>query len=251
MALLDAGLEFLGCGDANEDVTIDQAVVLEGKASMTFENGIVGCILDQAFYLVASPQGVPSLNVSNSTIENAGLGIYASAGTATISSSTIVYNGGGVMQDTDGTNIATIDLSGGAAGGTNIVACSSNLEGPAGATGVSVLNTTSMPLNASNVAWDTPEPDVFACDANLGNCTCEAAGCADAPGANGMDAVSESTGAINTTGNTLSNFDCGRHDDQLDASCDPKKMTVFPWLPWVTCCPLPDGGGAFEVVCPG
>jgi hypothetical protein len=177
---------------------------------MTFENGTVQCILDQGFYLEASPKGVPSLTLKNTTIQNTGLGVYASAGTAAISGSTIRYNGGGVQQDTDGTNIATIDLSGGAEGGVNTVACSNSIEGtPWGyATGISVLNTTSHPLNASNVSWDTSGPDVFGCDAQLSDCTCEIASCATAPGADGMDAVYEAAGTITTTGNQLSTLDC-------------------------------------------
>ena len=230
---------FLQCpGFENGYNPTSQGVVLTGKASMTFENGTVDCLLNEGFYLQASLKGVPSLTLSNTTIENTGLAVYASAGAVAISSSTIEYNGGGVEQDTDGTNIATIDLSGGAEGGVNVVACSNAIEGPM-ATGVSVLNTTSRPLNASNMSWDTSGPDVFECDAQLGSCTCEISSCTDAPGANGMDAVYESNGIITTTGNQLSTLDC----TPPQISCTPQMGCDYSWL---VCCSR--DGGADECV---
>ena len=232
------GPGFLQCGFQDELVELQQGVVLSGTASMTFENGTVDCLQNEGFYLQASAKGVPSLTLSNTTIQNTGLAVYASAGAVAISSSTIEYNGGGVEQDTDGTNIGTIDLSGGAAGGVNVVACSNTIEGPM-ATGVSVLNTTSRPLNASNVSWDTSGPDVFECDAQLGSCTCEISSCTDAPGANGMDAVYESNGIITTTGNQLSTLDC----TPPQISCTPQMGCDYSWL---VCCSR--DGGADECV---
>ena len=45
-------------------------------------------------------------------VQSCGVGVYASAGLATISDSTIEYNDYGVWQDTDGINIGIIDISG-------------------------------------------------------------------------------------------------------------------------------------------
>jgi len=245
---LDAGPQFLSCGRLGSDLTVTQGVVLQGNASMTFENGAVQCVGEQGFLLQASSQGAPSLSLSNATIQNAGLGIQASAGTVTVSNSTLQYNGGAVEQDSDGTNVAAIDLSGGAAGGTNTIACSNRIQAP-GATGVSVLNTTSKALNASNVAWDTVGPDLFACNAQLASCICESAVCESPPGGDAMDAVTESMGAVTTTGNRLTKLDCTaglavalKHCDLTTKNCP---------LSWLTCCPLPDGGGQCDVVCPG
>jgi len=112
------------------------------------------------------------------------------------------------------------------------------------ATGVSVLNTTSRPLNASNVSWDTSGPDVFECNAQVSSCTCEIPGCTDTPGSNGMDAVYESTGTITTAGNQLSTLEC----TPPNVSCT---STLVPCLPWLVCC-SPDGGaGECAVSCPG
>jgi hypothetical protein len=89
--------------------------------------------------------------------------------------------------------------------------CSSNVEsiyGAGGLPGVSVLNTTSAVLNASHVAWDTPGPDVFGCDSTLSSCSCQTSGCAAPAGADGMDAVNESSGSITTTDNSLSTVSC-------------------------------------------
>ncbi len=218
---------------------VGQGVVLNGTASMTFENGRVGCIHNQAFYLEASPSGVPSLTLSNTLITETGLGVYASAGTAIISGSIFQDNGGGVEQDTDGTNSATIDLSGGGVdGGGNVIVCS-NKVWSAVAPGVSVLNRTSLPLNASNVSWDTSGPDVFECDAQLRNCACESSGCSAVPGSDSMDAVYESTGTITTTGNQLSPVVC-RQVAYIGDSCLPLFMDCV--LPWLVCCGPPDGG---------
>jgi len=196
----------LGTCNAKAD---SQAVLLNGKASVTLDNATVQCISGRAFQLQSTANGVPSLTLNGTTIQNTDLGIYATAGTAAISNSTIQYNGIGVEQATDGKNIGTIDLSGSSSdGGTNIVVCSSSSEGGGG---VSVLNTTTQALNASNVSWDTSGPDLFKC--NVFNmlftgCTCEITSCTDMPGANGMDAVYETTGTITTTGNQLSTVSC-------------------------------------------
>ncbi len=126
----------------------------------------------------------------------------------------------GVRQRSDGTNIASVDLSGGGAG-TNTVVCSNSAEsihGAGGAPGVSVLNTTTSALDADDVEWDTnnnpspppDDPDLFSCNAALTTCTCEnsAMSCTNAGGADGMDAVYTSTGTITQADAGLSNADC-------------------------------------------
>jgi hypothetical protein len=183
-----------------------RAVVLNGSASMIFDNGTVQCIAGIGFLLQATPKGVPALTLNGTTVQNTQLALQAFAGTATISSSTIKYNGTGVIQGLDATGISTIDLSG-ADGGPNTVACSNSIEG--GQTpGVSVLNTTSRPLDASNLSWDTPAPDLFSCNAHLTLCACAIPACSVDAGVDGMDAVTVSTGAITTTGHQLSTLDC-------------------------------------------
>ena len=186
------------------------AVLLEGSANMTYDNGRIQCISGGGFDLSASPSGTPTLDLTNTVIQNTELAIFASAGSATLSDSTVQFNVDGVEQSTDGTHFGTINL-GGADGGVNTVVCSSNVEsiyGAGGLPGVSVLNTTSAVLNASHVAWDTPGPDVFGCDSTLSSCSCQTSGCAAPAGADGMDAVNESSGSITTTDNSLSTVSC-------------------------------------------
>jgi hypothetical protein len=197
--------------DAQDD---GEAVLMNNTASVTLHNGTVQCIAGDAFLLetTASGNGTPTLNLDATTIQNTNLALYASAGTATLTNSTIQYNVSGVEQALSGKNTATIDLSGaGADGGTNTIICSNSTE-CAGfepcQTGVSVLNATTQNLNASNVTWDTSGPDLFKCNGALASCTCEIASCTDSPGANGMDAVYISSGTITTTGNQLSAADC-------------------------------------------
>jgi hypothetical protein len=179
------------------------AVILRDGASMSFANGTVQCIEGDGFQLLGS---APSLTLENTTIQNTNRRVYAQAGTATISNSTVWYNYTGVQQDIDG----RIDLSGGANHGTNTVACTSHYEASAlgGPPSVAVLNTTTATLNASNVDWDTPGPDVFKCDPTLTDCTCEIASCTADGGVDGMDAVYDYTGTIDTTGNGLSTANC-------------------------------------------
>jgi hypothetical protein len=182
--------------------SINGAVLLHGKASVTIDNGAVGCIGGTAIWLESSGNGAPSLSMNGTTIEDAQVGLHALAGTATIARSSFQYNAIGVEQDTDSVNVASIDLSGGAAGGVNTIACNtSGNVGDAGMPGASVLNLTSNVLNASNVDWDTPGPDQFSCNATLLVCTCESGGCTTAPGTDGMDVVTESSGMVLTAGN--------------------------------------------------
>ncbi len=193
------------------------AVSLKGSATMTFKNGTVQCIGGDGFDLVASPSGgVPTLRIDNTIIQNTELAIFASAGTATVTNSTIRFNYNGVEQGVQGTiHTGTIDL-GGVDGGPNTVICSSEIESISYrpyqtnnlAPGVCVLNASTATLNAGTVAWDTPGPDLFSCDTTLTSCTCEISSCMADAGSDGMDAVHESTGSIVTTGNTLSATSC-------------------------------------------
>jgi len=186
------------------------AVRLDGLVSMTFNNGTVQCLSGEGFDLESSSQGTPTLTLKNTTIQNTETAVYAAAGTAAISGSTIQFNYNGVEQSSDSTHVAAIDLSGTADAGMNNVVCSSKQESvQVGviAPGVCVLNLSSGPLNADNVGWDTSGPDTFLC-MGLTNCTCTASSCTDSPGADGMDAVNESTGTIATSGNGLSTITC-------------------------------------------
>ena len=135
------------------------AVLLTGLVNMTFENGHVQCIAADAFQLFASSLGAPTLSIDSSTIQNTEAAIVAGAGSATVSSSTFQFNYNGVEQLTDGTNFGTIDLSGKGLGGTNTIVCSSDIESHPrnreAPRAPDVLNETSMPIVATNVAWDT------------------------------------------------------------------------------------------------
>ncbi len=76
-------------------------------------------------------------------------------------------------------------------------------------TAVSVVNETSAMLNASNIDWDTPGPDLFGCDSDFSSCTCLIASCTDLPDAGGLDAVViDGGGTIVTTGSQLSPLNC-------------------------------------------
>jgi len=199
------------------------AVSLSAPTHMTFDNGTVQCISGSGFYLASN--GPPSagdsltLNINNTTIQNTDVGIDASDGIATVTSSTIQFNHIGVYDDIEGLG-AIIDLSGaGADGGRNTVVCSGIVEAASPgygldySPGIGVLNMTSTVINASNADWDTTGPDLFMCTTNDVNvpgtpCTCEIGNCTDSPGADGMDAVTTSTGTITTTGNGLSPIVC-------------------------------------------
>ncbi len=198
------------------DVSISNggAVLLQGQATMTFENGTVQCISGDGFQLLKSQNGdgTPTLTLINATIQNTEEAVYVSAGKATISGSTIQFNYNGVKQTGDGTNLVTIDLSvAGTDGVLNTVVWSDGMEsinavkGSTSIPGINVLNDTTATLNASNVAWDTSGPDVFSCDAaTLATCTCVSSPCSNTGGMQDMDAVYDSTGTITTTGNSVS-----------------------------------------------
>jgi hypothetical protein len=182
---------------------------------VSFTSATVQCISGSGFELLADGPLVPSLTLASSTVQNTEYGVYAEAGTATITGSVIEFNYHGVQQDTDGTRVGAIDLSGGSSGTTNSVVCSSSAEsiyagGGGLAPGVSVLNTTANDLNASNTDWDTTGPDLFTCDdSSLATCTCPSSACTLTAGADGMDAVEASTGTVTTTGAGLSTIACG------------------------------------------
>jgi len=217
---------FTNCASKPDSVKAKtEAILLNGSATMTFTNGTVQCISGDGFLLQAADKlaSTPTLSLDRSTIQNTEYALYATAGSATIKSSTIEYNYNGVMQGTDSTNSATVDLSGGGAG-TNTVVCSNSAEsiygvgGLDGTPAVCVLNTTTNTLDADNVNWDTndaaspppDEPDLFSCGATLLTCSCENTDliCTNGDGVDGMDAVYTSTGTITQTGAGLSAADC-------------------------------------------
>jgi hypothetical protein len=185
-------------------------VLLNGAVSITFNNGTVQCIGGTAFLLQSSGtgNGDPSLNIDSTFIQNTEVGIWATAGTAEVTNSTINFNVIGVQQDTDGTNNGTTDLS----GGGNTVVCSDNKESVIGNLnpGIDVYNTSTKNLDASNVAWDTSGPDYFSCDPAFTSCVCNLGSCTTTPGDHDMDAVEDSNnlGGVTTTGNTLSGISC-------------------------------------------
>ncbi len=208
-----AGSTTNGKPDCESHGTNATAVLLNGLVNMTFNNGTVQCISGDAFLMNASVAGSPTLTLDNTTIQNTEFGVYANAGSATISNSTIWYNFNGVEQGTDGTNVSSLDLSSGGDGGTTTVVCNASYESihGRGTPGVSVLNSTSTPLNAQNVDWDTAGPDLFSCNAKLTSCTCELSSCtvytADG-GFYGLDAVYTGAGTVDTGGNGQSSADC-------------------------------------------
>ncbi len=186
------------------------AIVLNGAVTMSLKNATVQCVQGDGIDMNASSHGfaAPTLTLSGATIQNTEYALKASAGTATVSSSTFWYNYNNVEQ----TGTATVDLSGGTAGGTNQIVCTSGEEHYSYYTGetpsVNVLNTTSAVMNASNVEWDTATPDEFSCGSSLTSCTCEVKACTNAGGVDNMDAVYTGSGTVTTTNNTLSTADC-------------------------------------------
>jgi hypothetical protein len=199
---------FKQCANKNDATRAQgglQAIWLNGSATFTFKNGTVQCIGSTAFQLQATTIGVPSLTIDNTVIQNTDLAIYASAGTAIVTNSTITHNFNGVQQGTDGAHDATIDLS----GGGNSVTCSESQESsvqPMTQPGIDVYNTSRANLNASNLTWDTPDPDYFQCNHSLTVCNCNLTSCSTAAGSDDMDAVEDATykGGIATTGNKSS-----------------------------------------------
>jgi hypothetical protein len=198
--------------DSTQNFGNGEAIWLNGAVTMTFKNGTVQCITGAGFRLNTSGNGngSPSLTLDSTTIQNTDRAIYASAGKATVTNTTINYNFNGVQQDTDGTNNGTIDLT----GGGNTVVCSSNQESSQGSSneGIDVYNTSTANLGADNVAWDTTAPDYFSCDSASGTatCSCNITTCSNTAPFDDMDAVEDSTnlGGITTTNNTQSSAAC-------------------------------------------
>ncbi len=189
-----------GCATKLDSSASNVAILLNGKANMTFNNGTVQCIGGNAFVLQSTANGSPSLTIDLTTIQNTDLGVYASAGTAAVSNSTIKYNYFGVQQDTDGTNNGAVDLT----GGGNTVVCSSSKESSLGNKypGIDVFNTSNATLKADNVTWDTASPDSFICNtATPPTCSCAIASCSNGAGNDDMDAVTTTDAGITTTGN--------------------------------------------------
>jgi hypothetical protein len=185
-------------------------VLAQGQVTLTFQNGVMQCIAGDGFELVASQNGNanPSVTIDNTIIQNTDLGIYASAGTATVTNTTINYNFVGVQQDRDFNNHnGTIDLS----GGGNTVVCSQKQESSTGSSneGIDVYNSSASTLNASNVAWDTTSPDYFSCTntSTTATCSCKASSCSATAPFDDMDAVTIDAG-ITTTGNTQAATTC-------------------------------------------
>ena len=124
-------------------------------------------------------------------------------------------------QGTDGTNIATIDLSGGG-GGTNTVVCSNSVESIYGVGGPDPgglrpehhhrqSQCHERQLGHQQQRQPPPdEPDLFSCtrrahDLHLRELRLT---CTNAGGVDGMDAVYTSTGTITQNGAGLSSADC-------------------------------------------
>jgi hypothetical protein len=193
------------------------AVWVTGKSNVSLQSASVQCIAGTAFFQQADTTGVPTVTIDRTVIQNTDTAIYASAGTTTVTNSTLNYNFIGVWQDTDANDDAVaIDLS----GGSNTVICSSNVESSQGSTfpGIDVYNTNTANLKADNVAWDTAGPDYFQCDDVFASCTCNNASCTTTAGSDDMDAVQGTTvlpdggigvlGSITTTMNTQAANGC-------------------------------------------
>ncbi len=187
------------------------AVLLHGSASVTFDKGTVQCIHAAGFRLISSASTTPpSLTLDSDTVQNTELGVYASAGTATVTNTIFEFNYNGVEQTDSGSTTGTVDLS----GGGNTVICSSDVESVVAmqpTPGVDVLNTTSNNLAANSTAWDTLGPDQFSCNGALTNCTCPSMSCTNTAGDDSMDAVYTGTGTIVTTGHTQSQIPAAKN----------------------------------------
>jgi hypothetical protein len=196
------------------------AILVAGPDQVSLKNATIQCVTGIGIGMETSQTNLgnnPTVTVDSSIIQNTDFAVYAIAGSATITKSTIAFNALGVRQDSDGIGVATIDLS----GGGNAVICSSSNEYSAGAAnapneGIDVLNTTDAGLAADNVAWDTSAPDYFSCSdaTSTATCSCKAASCSATAPFDDEDAVqlSTSTGSISQTGATQSGL-------ALDAGC--------------------------------
>ena len=197
------------------------AVWVQGKGSVSLQSATVQCISGLAISaqvpFFSMGNGVPTVTIDRTVIQNTDTGIYAAAGTTTVTNSTLNYNFIGVWQDTDfNADAVAIDLS----GGSNTVICSSNVESSQQSTfpGIDVYNTNTANLKADNVAWDTAGPDYFQCDNGFASCACNNASCTTTAGGDDMDAVQGTTGlpdggigvlgSITTTGNTQATNGC-------------------------------------------
>jgi hypothetical protein len=175
------------------------AILLVGSASLQLWNALVQCVQGTGIELEASTRGVPSLDLRNAIIRNTTTGIHASSGSISVEDSTIMFNEIGVWQDF----AATIDLS-----GFNTVACNYGAEVGQSGGGVSVLNTSTNTLDATDVAWDTVGPDLFECNFQLEQCACEITACSEPGGSSeNMDAAYTSR-TILTTGNRALDTSC-------------------------------------------
>ena len=155
------------------------AVQLHGNVTASVFGAVVQCIKGTGFSLEASENGSPGLSLGGTIVQNTSVGIHASAGTAVIYATGIVFNAVGVWQDQSGAIQLSADGPSGectieSAGG-NEMACNSGKEIGQMGGGVSVLNTSSTFLNACGDEWDMSGPDLFLCDTTLASCTCEVA----------------------------------------------------------------------------
>ena len=212
-----AGSGFGKCGNKQDH----HGMLVTGSSSVVFNNGTIQCQDTFGIAVYDFNNNNPMAYLDSDVIENTGVGIESSAGAVSVTNTTIEYNFVGVQQDYAVTT-GLVDLG----GGGNTVVCSSSVEGGtpgnyAGSVGADVYNPSSVLLNASNVAWDTPGPDYFTCDSTLTTCTCNIASCTTVGGSDDMDAVEtpmplsdggSALGGITTTGNTVSPL-------ALDAGC--------------------------------
>jgi hypothetical protein len=202
--------------DATSSLGATAAVLISGNSGVDIRYFTARCIGSAAIRLQASAagspassQGSPTLNLDQADIENTDVGIYASAGTATVTNSLIRYNHIGVEQATDGTNNGSVDLSG---GGNTIVCSNSSESSQAGGVvppGIDVFNASSAVLNANNVTWGTTGPDYFTCDPAFTSCACDMTSCSTLAGSNDMDAVTLDAGITRLDGLRVSDGGCG------------------------------------------
>jgi hypothetical protein len=189
-------------------------VIASGINTLTLKNATIQCIAGAGVAANSgNGWGVPTVTIDSSLIQNTDQGIEASAGTATVTNTTVRFNYIGVEQDIDYSfGGPSIDLG----GGGNTVICSRSAESSQGAMlpGLDVYNASTTQMKADNIAWDDAPPLYAECDNQFQSCNC-LSGCPD--GGNGfvLQIVEDSSnlGGITLTGASQSPL-------AVDAGCN-------------------------------
>ncbi len=185
-------------------------VLANGSATVSLSNASATCMIQYGIEANDSnaTAALPSVTLSNVTIENcAQAGVYAAAGSVTVSSGTIDHNFIGVDQENDAIlDTVGVTLNDGTMTNNTTVICNSNQETTGtGNPGIDVYNNSSGVMTADYVNWDnwydpngdatvSDSTDVFYCDATF-TCQCEVfdstatPACINTAGSNDMDLV--------------------------------------------------------------